>query len=197
VLPGLTIVKVATNPFNNNCYLLESAGEVLLVDAAGDAPVLLELIGDRPLVGIVETHGHWDHWQALVDVVKATGAPVLASAADAKDLPVPVDRFLADGDEVTVGTATLIAASLVGHTPGSLALLYAGDGGHLFTGDSLFPGGVGNTEQDPARFATLIDDVEAKLFALADSTWVYPGHGADTTIGAERPCLAEWRARGW
>jgi glyoxylase-like metal-dependent hydrolase (beta-lactamase superfamily II) len=197
-LGELTITKVATNPFNNNCYLLSSSGEVLLVDAAGDPDVLLSLLGDNHLVGVVETHGHWDHWQGLVDVVKATGAPVLATAADAGDLPVPVDRFLTDGDEVVVGSVTLAAITLVGHTPGSVALHYAPEGGHLLTGDSLFPGGVGNTEQDPKRFASLIDDVERKLFdRFPDSTWVYPGHGADTTLGAERPAIPEWRARGW
>jgi glyoxylase-like metal-dependent hydrolase (beta-lactamase superfamily II) len=197
-LPELTITKVATNPFNNNCYLLASHGDVLLVDAAGDPEVLLSLLGDDNLVGVVETHGHWDHWQGLVDVVKATGAPVLATRADAGDLPVEVDRFLEDGDVVQVGGCELTAITLVGHTPGSVALHYAPDGGHLFTGDSLFPGGVGNTEQDPKRFASLIDDVERKLFdAFPDSTWVYPGHGADTTLGAERPSIPEWRARGW
>jgi len=197
-LPELTITKVATNPFNNNCYLLTSHGDTLLIDAAGDPEVLLSLLGEGNLVGIVETHGHWDHWQALVDVVKATGAPVLATAADAPDLPVPVDRFLTEGDVVTVGSCELTAITLVGHTAGSLALHYEPDGGHLFTGDSLFPGGVGNTEQDPKRFARLFQDVTTKLFdRLPDSTWVYPGHGADTTIGAERPHLDEWLSRGW
>ncbi len=197
-LPGLTITKVATNPFNNNCYLLrDSSGETLLVDAAGDPEVLLGLL-DGPLVGVVETHGHWDHWQALAEVVAATGAPVLATEADAPDLPVEVDRFLADGDVVTVGSHALTAITLVGHTPGSVALHYAPEGGHLFTGDSLFPGGVGNTEQDPKRFQRLFVDVTTKLFeCFPDSTWVYPGHGADTTLGAERPALPEWQARGW
>lgn len=199
-LPGLRITKVATNPFDNNCYLLrdEVSGDTLLIDAAGDAPVLLSLLGVDRLVGIVETHGHWDHWQGLEDVVAATGAPVLATAADAADLPVPVTRLLTDGDVVTVGGHELTAISLVGHTPGSVALHYAADGGHLFIGDCLFPGGVGNTDKDPARFATLLDDVEHKVFsAFPDSTWVYPGHGKDTTLGAERPALGEWRARGW
>jgi glyoxylase-like metal-dependent hydrolase (beta-lactamase superfamily II) len=199
-LPGLTITKIATNPFNNNCYLLRdtASGDTLLIDAAGDAERLLAALGDGTLVGIVETHGHWDHQQALVDVVKATGAPVLATAADAADLPLPVDRVLADGDVVRVGSHELTAVTLVGHTPGSVALHYAPEGGHLFTGDSLFPGGVGNTEKDEKRFASLIDDVETKLFgAFPDSTWVYPGHGSDTTLGAERPSLPEWRARGW
>ncbi|MDP3712282.1 MAG: MBL fold metallo-hydrolase [Mycobacteriales bacterium] len=198
-LGGLTITKVATNPFNNNCYLLRApGGETLLVDASGDADRLLEALGDGRLVGIVETHGHWDHQQALVEVVETTGAPVLATAADAADLPVPVDRVLADGDAVEVGDARLTAITLVGHTPGSVALYYAEDGGHLFSGDSLFPGGVGNTEKDPLRFASLLGDVETKLFgALPDTTWVYAGHGSDTTLGAERPSLPEWRARGW
>ncbi len=199
-LPGLTITKIATNPFNNNCYFLRDTetGETLLIDAAGDPERLLEVLGDGTLVGIVETHGHWDHWQGLEAVVKATGAPVLATEADAADFPVPVDRFLSDGDVVTVGSHQLEAATLVGHTPGSVALYYAAEGGHLFTGDCLFPGGVGNTEKDEKRFASLIDDVETKLFArYDDSTWFYPGHGADSTLGAERGSLAEWRARGW
>jgi glyoxylase-like metal-dependent hydrolase (beta-lactamase superfamily II) len=198
-LPGLTITKVATNPFNNNCYLLRdtASGQTILVDAAGDPERLLAALGDGTLVAVVETHGHWDHQQALVDVVEATRAPVLATAADAGDLPLPVDRVLADGDVVLLGSHELTALTLVGHTPGSVALHYAPEGGHLFSGDSLFPGGVGNTEQDPLRFTRLLDDVERKLFALPDSTWVYPGHGADTTIGAERPSLPEWRARGW
>ena len=198
-LPALRITKVATNPFNNNCYLLRctATGETLLVDAAGDAPRLLEALGDGTLVGVVETHGHWDHQQALVEVVAATGAPVLATEADAADLPLVPDRLLTDGETVTVGQVTLTALTIVGHTPGSVALLYGGDGGHLFTGDTLFPGGVGNTDKDPARFASLIDDVEKKFFALPDSTWVYPGHGGDTTIGAERASVPKWRDRGW
>jgi len=198
-LPGLTITKVATNPFNNNCYFLRDtdSGDTLLIDAAGDPERLLDVLGDGNLVAILETHGHWDHWQGLEAVVKATGAPVLATAADAPDLPVPTERFLTDDDVVTVGPHELTAMTLVGHTPGSVALYYAPEGGHLFTGDALFPGGVGNTEKDPRRFATLIDDVERKLFALPDSTWFYPGHGSDSTIGAERPSLPEWRARGW
>jgi glyoxylase-like metal-dependent hydrolase (beta-lactamase superfamily II) len=198
-LPGLRITKVATNPFNNNCYLLRdtASGETLLVDASGDPERLLEALGDGTLVGIVETHGHWDHQQGLVAVVEATGAPVLATAADAGDLPLPVDRILSDGDVVTVGAHELTAFTIVGHTPGSVALHYAPEGGHLFTGDTLFPGGPGRTT-NPEDFASIMDDLEAKVFGpFGDSTWVYPGHGADTTLGAERGSLPEWRQRGW
>ena len=204
-VPGLRITKVCTPPFTNNCYLLRcttpgpTEGDTLLVDAAGNAPRLLELLGDGRLVGIFQTHGHWDHQQALADVVAATGAPVLAHAGDAADLPVPVDRLLVDGDEVTVGACTLTVRHLVGHTPGSLALVFLGDPErpHVFVGDSLFPGGPGRTTT-PEDFTSLMDDLEAKMFgALPDETWIYAGHGADTTLGAERPALAEWRARGW
>jgi glyoxylase-like metal-dependent hydrolase (beta-lactamase superfamily II) len=196
----LQITKVATEPFENNCYLLRctSTGDTLLVDAAGNAPTLLDLLGDGRLVGVVETHGHWDHVQALAEVKEATGAPVLVHPGDAEMLPVPADRLLQDGDTVQVGSCSLRVIALEGHTPGSLALVYDGERPHLFSGDSLFPGGPGNTEKDPVRFGRLMDDLESKVFGtLPDETWVYPGHGKDTTLGAERPSLAEWRARGW
>ena len=201
-LPGLTITKVATPPFENNCYLLRctATGETLLVDAAGDAPRLLELVGDGTLCTVVETHGHWDHVQALEDVVRATDAKVVAHEGDADEMPVPVDRLVTDGDEVTVGEVTLKVIHLEGHTPGSLALLYDADPAapHLWSGDSLFPGGAGNTEKDAQRFTSLMDDLETKVFdRLPDATCVYPGHGKDTTLGAERASLPEWRARGW
>ena len=201
-VPGLRITKVCTPPFTNNCYLLRctTTGDTLLVDAAGDAPRLLELVGDGRLVGVLETHGHWDHQQALAEVVAATGAPVLAHPDDAADLPVPVDRPVEDGDVVRSGRRGCRSSTCSGHTPGSIAVVYEGDPErpHVFSGDSLFPGGVGNTEKDPVRFGTLIDDVERKIFGpLPDETWVYPGHGTDTTLGAERGSLAEWRERGW
>ena len=197
----LQITKVATPPFENNCYLLRctQTGDTLLVDAAGDAPRLLELVGDGRLVGIVETHGHWDHVQALAEVKESMGAPILCHPGDAEMLPVPPDRLLADGDTIEVGSCSLGVIALEGHTPGSLALLFdADEHPHLFSGDSLFPGGPGNTEKDPRRFTSLMDDLERKVFGpLPDQTWVYPGHGKDTTLGAERPSLPEWRERGW
>ncbi|MDQ1683444.1 MAG: hypothetical protein QOC82_181 [Frankiaceae bacterium] len=197
----MTITKISVGPMDNNAYFLRCAGsgEVLLIDAANEPDRLLGVLGDDRLSRIVTTHQHFDHWQALPEVVAATGAPVFAHPADAGELPVTVSGPLEDGDTVRVGDCTLSVIHLIGHTPGSIALLYQGpDRPHLFTGDSLFPGGVGNTFGSKENFATLIDDVEHKLFdRLPDETWVYPGHGKDTTIGTERPQLPEWRARGW
>ena len=202
-LPGLTISKLAVSEMANNVYLLRSTatGDGLLIDAAAEPSAVLSLIGEGGLRTVVTTHGHWDHHRALPEVVEATGAETVAGTADAADLPVPVQRTVEHGDTVAVGDQSLEVVHLRGHTPGSIALVWRGPGDagvHVFTGDSLFPGGVGNTQQDAARFTSLIDDVEERLFgALPDETWVYPGHGKDTTIGAERPHLAEWRARGW
>jgi glyoxylase-like metal-dependent hydrolase (beta-lactamase superfamily II) len=201
-LTDLVISKVAVGPMDNNAYLLRcrATGEQLLIDAAAEPATLVELVGADGLASVVTTHRHGDHWQALADVVAATGARTFAGRADAEGIPVPTDVPLDDGDTVTVGRVTLTARHLVGHTPGSVALVYDDPHGHphVFTGDCLFPGGVGNTGGDPAAFTSLLDGVTARLFdVLPDETWVYPGHGNDTTLGAERPHLAEWRARGW
>ncbi|MDG4796678.1 MBL fold metallo-hydrolase [Micromonospora sp. WMMD1082] len=200
-LDRLTITKVSVGPMDNNAYLLRCAntGDQVLIDAANEAPRLLELVGDAGLGAVVTTHQHMDHWVGLEEVVAKTGARALVHADDADGLPIEA-QTLADGDTVRVGDCVLEVIHIRGHTPGSVALLYRDPAGipHLFTGDSLFPGGVGNTNQDPERFATLIDDVEHKLFdRLPDETWFYPGHGRDSTLGAERPQLAQWRARGW
>ncbi|MET9068443.1 MBL fold metallo-hydrolase [Streptosporangium sandarakinum] len=196
-LSALTISKLAVGPYDNNAYLVRcnETGDGVLIDAAADADRLLALIGDRPISKIVTTHRHHDHWQALEQVAGVTGAAVVAHPLDAPELPVPVDQEVEHGDGVTVGVVSLEVIHLRGHTPGSIALHYPG---HLFTGDSLFPGGVGNTEKDPKRFEQLFTDVSERIFnRLPDDTWVYPGHGRDTTLGAERPSLPEWRARGW
>ncbi len=199
-LRHLKLTKVAVGPMDNNAYLLRcrETGEQLLVDAAAEPERLLGLIGDDGLATVVTTHRHHDHVQALPAVVDATAATTVAGDADADHLPVPVDVRVADGDVVRVGVCELGVIHLLGHTPGSIALRYDdADGAHLFTGDSLFPGGVGKTGS-PEDFASLIDDVEHKLFdRLPDKTWVYPGHGNDTTLGAERASVPEWRQRGW
>lgn len=206
-LSTLEITKVAVDEtMSNNCYLLRcrATGEQLLIDAADEAPRLLERIGDDGLTAVVTTHQHWDHHRALADVVAATGAEVLVGTPDADPVTeqtgVDVTRRLEHGDTVTLGEVELEVIAVAGHTPGSICLVHRDPEGHphLFTGDSLFPGGVGNTQGDAERFAQLIDDVENRLFGtLPDDTWFYPGHGADSTLGNERPALAEWRERGW
>jgi glyoxylase-like metal-dependent hydrolase (beta-lactamase superfamily II) len=201
---GLTVTKIAVGPMDNNAYLLRctSTGQGLLIDAANEAGRLMEMIGDTPVGTIVTTHRHGDHWQALPEVQTRTGAVVVAHPADADELPVQVGRRAEHGEVVTFGDCAVSLIHLRGHTPGSLAVLYDGggqlaDAPHLFTGDSLFPGGVGRTNS-PADFTSLLTDVTERLFGpLSDATWVYPGHGNDTTLGTERPHLDEWRARGW
>jgi glyoxylase-like metal-dependent hydrolase (beta-lactamase superfamily II) len=207
-LPDVLIRKASVSAMDNNAYLItdRATGEQLLVDAADDAPRLLALLaepipdGGHGLATVVTTHRHWDHSRALAPVLEATGARSAAGRDDAPHLPVAPDVVLDHGDTVAVGATTLDVVHLRGHTLGSVALiLHAGDGStHAFTGDSLFPGGVGNTERDPQRFSSLLRDVEERLFGvLPDDTWVYPGHGKDTTLGTERPFLGAWRERGW
>ncbi|MGV0838287.1 MBL fold metallo-hydrolase [Mycolicibacterium thermoresistibile] len=202
-LRNASIVKVSVGPMDNNAYLITCSrtGETLLIDAANDADILLDLI-ERfapKLSLIVTSHQHFDHWQALEAVATKTGAPTAAHALDAEPLPVKPDRILAHGDTVTIGELTFDVIHLQGHTPGSVALALDGadDATHLFTGDCLFPGGVGKT-WEPGAFDQLLDDVTTRVFDVyADSTVVYPGHGDDTTLGAERPHLGEWKERGW
>ncbi len=199
-LDGLTITKISVGQLDNNAYLLTdtATNASLLVDAASDAPTLLSLVPETGLNAVLTTHSHQDHWAALAAVVKATGATTYAGEIDADDIPVATDIRLADGDQVSVGDTHLTAIHLAGHTAGSIALhLRATDGSdHIFTGDCLFPGGVGRTT--PETFPQLYADVTTKVFdVFGDDTWIYPGHGWDTTLGAERPHLPEWRERGW
>jgi glyoxylase-like metal-dependent hydrolase (beta-lactamase superfamily II) len=197
-LDGLSITKISVGPMDNNAYLLvcASSNEALLIDAANDPDRLSDLVGSGPsrpaLRTIVTTHQHADHWQAL-------GATAIAHPEDADPLPVPPDVLVQHGDVIKVGDCDLEVIHLRGHTPGSIALLYRDPAGHghLFTGDSLFPGGVGRTTA-PENFTSLLDDVEHRIFdRLPDDTWFYPGHGDDSTLGEQRPHLTEWRERGW
>jgi len=201
-LPGLRITKVAVGPYDNNAYLLRctATGDTMLIDAAAEPDRLLAARGDGLLVSVVTTHQHPDHWQGLEAVVGVTGPAVIAHPLDAPGLPIPMTETVEDGDVLAIGNAHVKVIHLTGHTPGSIAIVYDADAAapHIFTGDSLFPGGPGNTHKNVADFTSLMDDLEAKVFGVfPDATWVYPGHGADTTLGVERPHLAEWRARGW
>jgi glyoxylase-like metal-dependent hydrolase (beta-lactamase superfamily II) len=206
-LAGLIVTKVAVDKeMSNNCYLLRcrATDEQVLIDAAAEPDTLLQLIGRSGVTKVITTHQHWDHHRALADVVSATGAVTVAgaddSAAIAEQTGVAVDDRVQDGDTIAFGNVRLDVIHLVGHTPGSIALLYDDPQGdpHLWTGDSLFPGGVGNTFGDQDAFTSLLGDVSAKIFdRLPDETWFYPGHGNDSVLGNERPHLSEWRARGW
>lgn len=202
-LPGLTIAKLQVGPMSNNAFLLRctDTGEGLLIDAANEPARLHELmrLDGPPVSAILTTHRHADHWQALAQAVTDADAAVYAGEDDADELPVAVDERLQHGDTITVGALSLDIIALRGHTPGSIAVLYRDPAGapHLFTGDSLFPGGPGRTTS-PEDFDSLMDDLEARVFAeLPNETWFYPGHGNDSTLGVERPHLAEWRERGW
>jgi len=198
---ALEFTSMSVGPMDNNAYLLRctETGAQLLIDAAAEDDKLVSWIGDAGLESVVTTHQHADHWGALEDVVEVTGAESLAHAADAAGIPV-VTRTVDEGDVISVGSVNLEVIHLVGHTPGSITLVYRDPNGPalLWTGDSLFPGGVGNTQGDAERFTSLINDVERKIFdKFPDDTKFYPGHGRDSTLGAERPSLPEWRERGW
>ncbi|MFQ6229951.1 MBL fold metallo-hydrolase [Nocardia sp. NPDC002869] len=203
-VPGARVTKMSVGPMDNNTYLVQCAatGAALLIDAANEADRILELVEQETTDGvglIVTTHQHGDHWQALEAVAAATGAPTAAHSLDADPLPVPPQRILAEGDSVTVGDLSLEVIHLVGHTPGSVTLALTDGSGrtHLFTGDCLFPGGPGRTT-NPEDFNSLFTGLNSKVFdRFGDDTAVYPGHGDDTTLGAERPHLAEWQSRGW
>ncbi|WP_426004242.1 MBL fold metallo-hydrolase [Paenarthrobacter sp. NyZ202] len=209
-LRDLTIRSISVSEMNNNVYLLTSkaTGAQVLIDAADDLPAIQQLLEDSAadsaqptrLLRIATTHQHWDHVRALPELVKVAGASTSAGADDADALPVPVDVRLNNGDVERFDDVEVRAVHLRGHTPGSIAFVYQDPEGpaHIFSGDSLFPGGVGNTQNDSARFTSLLNDVTERLFdAYPDDTVVHPGHGLPTTLGAERPQLEEWRARGW
>ncbi|MDN3480414.1 MBL fold metallo-hydrolase [Arthrobacter sp. APC 3897] len=209
-LKNVTIRSCSVSSMDNNIYLLtdKDTGAQVLIDAAADFPAVSRMLGEAaadaavpPKVElIVTTHSHWDHVRALPEAVESTGARTAAGSEDAADIEVPTDVLLDQGDTLRFGNSELTAIKLRGHTPGSVALLYRDPSGpaHLFTGDSLFPGGLGNTQQDPERFASLYADTVERVFDyLPDDTVVHPGHGAGTTLGAERPHLQEWKERGW
>jgi glyoxylase-like metal-dependent hydrolase (beta-lactamase superfamily II) len=209
-LRDITIRRISVSEMNNNVYLLtaKASGAQLLIDAADDLPAIQQMIEDSAadttatpkLALIATTHQHWDHVRALPGLVEATGAMTSAGVDDAEALPVPVDVLLHHGDVGNFDGFDITAVHLRGHTPGSIAYVYLDPEGpaHIFSGDSLFPGGVGNTQNDAARFTSLLNDVSERLFeAYPDNTVVHPGHGDPTTLGAERPHLAEWRERGW
>lgn len=213
-LDEITIRKTCVGPMGNDVYLLtcHNSGDQLLVDAADDADRLLALVREGSsssrLDVVVTTHRHPDHTGALESLLAVTGATHACGEEDAAAMPAPVHRRLHHGDVLAVGHVVLDVIGLRGHTPGSVALAYReprhvrAEGAvpgrvHLFTGDSLFPGGPGRTN-DSESFRSLMTDLGRRVFdVMGDDTWVYPGHGKDTVLGVERPRLQEWWARGW
>lgn len=197
----LVVRKRAVSEMDNDVYVVADVRTraALVVDAADDAPAIRAMLGDLRPTAVVQTHGHWDHVRAWADLRAAPGLPVWGHAGDVGLYPAPPDRLLEDGELLPVGDLVVEVLHVPGHTEGSL--LFAVDGATttwLFTGDSLFPGGPGATGGDPDWFARLMDSLEDRVFArFDDATRVLPGHGDGTKIGAERPHLAAWRARGW
>lgn len=194
----LQIHKVVVGPYANNVFVLRcrDTGEAVLIDAANEHEQLLELCRRLGVRRVLETHGHWDHIQA-VPAIREAGYEVGVMSADAAKLKdVGYDVFIDDHDVIEVGKLRLHAIHNPGHTPGSVSFRVEG-APLVFTGDTLFPGGPGNTTFDGGNFNTIIDSLDNRLFTLPAETIVMPGHGVSTTIAAERPHLQEWVARGW
>lgn len=196
----LTIRKLSVENFNNNVYVVgcTTTGRAILIDVAARPERIAEAVDGFSVLAAVQTHGHWDHVRAWDDVRDDLGIPVWGHPDDAELFPRLLDRALDGGEVIEVGEVTVEVLHLPGHTPGSLLFLVHGARRpHLFSGDTLFPGGHGKTNTD-AEHHLIMDGLESLVFGrLPDDTWVYPGHGDDTTLGAERPHLAEWRERGW
>lgn len=198
---GLFVRKLSVEDMDNNVYVLacERTRQALLVDAAARPDRLREALEGLEPVAVVQSHGHWDHVRAWEALRADPGLPVWGHPGDRSLFPADPDRELLGGEVIEVGDLTVEVLHVPGHTDGSLLYLVdAAQRPHLFTGDTLFPGGPGATFGDRDRHRLLMDGLERDVFGrLPDHTWVYPGHGDDTTLGAERPHLAEWRARGW
>ena len=194
---GVEVHRVVVGPVENNVFVIRctSTGEAVLIDAANEHQRLLELCRTLGVRTVLETHGHWDHIQAI-PAVRDAGYEVGVTAEDAAMLP-SYDYLLTDDTVVEIGRLRLRTLHTPGHTPGSMSFHVEGTP-LLFTGDTLFPGGPGATQYEGGDFETIIRSIEDRIFSQFDgSTIVLPGHGLDTTIGAESPQLDEWIARGW
>jgi glyoxylase-like metal-dependent hydrolase (beta-lactamase superfamily II) len=193
---GIRLKQFSVGSFDNNVYILidPSTHESVLFDAPFDATRILDQLSGTTLRYILMTHADPDHVQALSEVRAKTGAPVGAHHYEADRLPQPPDFELHDGDIIRFGNVELRALHTPGHAPGSMSFV---TGDILIAGDTLFPGGPGNTERADGNFDEIIESIRTKLFTLPDDTKVYPGHGKPTTIGAEKPHLQEWIDRGW
>ncbi|HEV7722710.1 MAG TPA: MBL fold metallo-hydrolase [Iamia sp.] len=193
---GIEVHQVVVGPMDNNVYVVRctETGDAVLLDAANEHERLLELCQALGVRRVLETHGHWDHIQA-VPALRDAGYDVAVTEADAAMLP-SYDSTITDEDVIEVGRLRLHARQTPGHTPGSVCFTVE-ETPLLFSGDTLFPGGPGNTTFEGGDFPTIMRSLEERLFTLADETLVLPGHGDQTTIGTERPHLDVWAERGW
>jgi glyoxylase-like metal-dependent hydrolase (beta-lactamase superfamily II) len=194
----IEIHRIVVGPYENNVFVLrcKATGDAVLLDAANEHERLLELAERLHVRRVLETHGHWDHIQAI-PAMREAGYEVAVTSLDAPRLAeVGYDVFLDDAEVVDVGRVRLHAIHTPGHTAGSICFRVEGSP-VLFSGDTLFPGGPGATQFEGGDFATIIQSIDAKLFTLPPDTIVMPGHGLDTTIGTERPHLQDWIDRGW
>ena len=188
--------KLVVGPFENNVFVVRSkrTGEAVIVDAANEHELLLDVARATGVHRVLTTHGHWDHIQA-VTAMRDAGIDVGIAEADAEMLP-SYDFIIGDDEVIEVGDLRLRTIHNPGHTPGSTSFLLEG---HpvLFTGDTLFPGGPGNTKTPEGDFPLILQSIDRRLFTLPADLLVFPGHGLDTTVGTERPHLQEWSDRGW
>ena len=194
---GYQVHKVVVGPFDNNVFVLRctQTGDAVLIDAANEHEQLLELARTLGVRRVLETHGHWDHVQAVPELREA-GYSVGVTAQDAAMLP-SYDEIVEDDTVIEVGDLRLRTIHTPGHTPGSMCFWVEGSP-VLFTGDTLFPGGPGNTGLEGGDFPTIIESIERRLFApFGAETLILPGHGLDSTLGDESPHLQEWVDRGW
>lgn len=192
----IEIHKLVVGPYDNNVFVMRcrSTGDAVLLDAANEHEKLLELCRRLNVRRVLETHGHWDHIQA-VPQLRDAGYSVSVTAEDAAMLP-SYDEVIEDDSVIQIGDVRLHTIHTPGHTPGSMCFLVEGSP-VLFSGDTLFPGGPGATKFPGSSFPTIIESIDRRLLTLPETTLVMPGHGDDTTIGNERPHLQEWIDRGW
>ena len=193
---GYEVHAVVVGPMDNNVFVIRctETGDAVLIDAANEHERLLELCKALGVRRVIETHGHWDHIQA-VPAVRDAGYDVGVTAADAGMLP-SYDDILEDDSVIEIGRLRISTIATPGHTRGSMCFQLEGTP-LLFSGDTLFPGGPGNTSFEGGDFPTIIESLDRRLFTRPADTIVLPGHGSWTTIGTERPHLQEWVDRGW